>query len=189
MISVGGLDDQRTAGWQRRLPAVDAIQLLLDAVRLPLDRTVIRRLRWRAVEIAQDPRTLREVLRQMVETQASDMSMGVSCAACGVEWSTRGLKGLFAMPSKLADRAHPAELAVPLRWLGRAVVVAVALWLIMDGLRRSPDERPAPAELFGQQTSRFHALNLNVNHDFEHYGNLVTYMRIKGIVPPSSEGK
>jgi hypothetical protein len=24
-------------------------------------------------------------------------------------------------------------------------------------------------------------------HDFEHYGNLVTYMRIKGIVPPSSE--
>ena len=29
------------------------------------------------------------------------------------------------------------ELAVPLRWLGRAVVVAVALWLIMDGLRES----------------------------------------------------
>ena len=27
------------------------------------------------------------------------------------------------------------ELAVPLRWLGRAVVVALALWLIMDGLR------------------------------------------------------
>ena len=27
------------------------------------------------------------------------------------------------------------ELAVPLRWLGRGVVVAIALWLIMDGLR------------------------------------------------------
>jgi uncharacterized damage-inducible protein DinB len=30
-------------------------------------------------------------------------------------------------------------------------------------------------------------LNYNVAHDFEHYGNLVTYLRIKGLVPPSSE--
>ena len=45
----------------------------------------------------------------------------------------------------------------------------------------------APAELFGQQTSRFHALNLNVSHDFEHYGNLVTYVRMRNRVPPSSQ--
>jgi uncharacterized damage-inducible protein DinB len=32
-------------------------------------------------------------------------------------------------------------------------------------------------------------LQFNTAHDFEHYGNLVTYMRIKGIVPPSSEGR
>ncbi len=30
-------------------------------------------------------------------------------------------------------------------------------------------------------------LNFNVAHDNEHYGNLVTYLRIKGIIPPSSE--
>jgi uncharacterized damage-inducible protein DinB len=30
-------------------------------------------------------------------------------------------------------------------------------------------------------------LNFNNAHDFEHYGNLITYMRIKGLVPPSSE--
>jgi uncharacterized damage-inducible protein DinB len=30
-------------------------------------------------------------------------------------------------------------------------------------------------------------LNFNVAHDFEHYGNLITYLRIKGFVPPSSE--
>jgi len=30
-------------------------------------------------------------------------------------------------------------------------------------------------------------LNYNVAHDFEHYGNIVTYLRIKGLVPPSSE--
>jgi uncharacterized damage-inducible protein DinB len=45
----------------------------------------------------------------------------------------------------------------------------------------------AAAELFGQQTTRFHALNLNVSHDFEHYGNLVTYVRMRGRVPPSSQ--
>jgi uncharacterized damage-inducible protein DinB len=31
-------------------------------------------------------------------------------------------------------------------------------------------------------------LSFNVSHSFEHYGNLVTYMRINKIVPPSSEG-
>lgn len=30
-------------------------------------------------------------------------------------------------------------------------------------------------------------LNFNAAHDFEHYGNLITYLRIKGLVPPSSE--
>jgi uncharacterized damage-inducible protein DinB len=30
-------------------------------------------------------------------------------------------------------------------------------------------------------------LSFNTTHGFEHYGNLVVYMRIKGIVPPSSE--
>ncbi len=45
----------------------------------------------------------------------------------------------------------------------------------------------APADLFGQATTRFHALNLNVSHDFEHYGNMVTYVRMRGRVPPSSQ--
>ena len=30
-------------------------------------------------------------------------------------------------------------------------------------------------------------LYFNIAHDNEHYGNLVTYLRIKGLVPPSSE--
>jgi uncharacterized protein len=41
-----------------------------------------------------------------VETQASDMSMGVACEACRVEWSTRGLKGVFAEPMQLARPSH-----------------------------------------------------------------------------------
>ncbi|HEX3684524.1 MAG TPA: DinB family protein [Bryobacteraceae bacterium] len=30
-------------------------------------------------------------------------------------------------------------------------------------------------------------LSLNTAHIYEHYGNMVTYMRLKGLVPPSSE--
>jgi uncharacterized damage-inducible protein DinB len=36
--------------------------------------------------------------------------------------------------------------------------------------------------------TRLGALAYNNAHDFEHYGNIVTYMRIKGLVPPSSAG-
>jgi len=32
----------------------------------------------------------------------------------------------------------------------------------------------------------FRDLLMNVTHDSEHYGNIVTYLRLKGIVPPSS---
>ena len=34
---------------------------------------------------------------------------------------------------------------------------------------------------------RISRLIINFGHNNEHYGNLVTYMRIKSIVPPSSE--
>jgi uncharacterized damage-inducible protein DinB len=42
-------------------------------------------------------------------------------------------------------------------------------------------------KLFGNDAPRLSALTVNNMHNLEHYGNLVTYMRIKGIVPPSSE--
>lgn len=45
----------------------------------------------------------------------------------------------------------------------------------------------AMTKLFGGERTRFSALALNTTHDGEHYGNIVTYMRIKGMVPPSSQ--
>jgi uncharacterized damage-inducible protein DinB len=42
-------------------------------------------------------------------------------------------------------------------------------------------------KFFGNEVPKFAALNINISHNMEHYGNLVTYMRIKGIVPPTSE--
>lgn len=37
--------------------------------------------------------------------------------------------------------------------------------------------------------TRLGVLAFNSAHDFEHYGNIVTYMRLKGMVPPSSAGR
>ena len=41
-------------------------------------------------------------------------------------------------------------------------------------------------KLFGQERTRLYALTLNATHNAEHYGNIVTYLRLNGIVPPSS---
>ena len=38
----------------------------------------------------------------------------------------------------------------------------------------------------GQQFARSAILAFNSTHNYEHYGNLVTYMRINDIVPPTS---
>jgi uncharacterized damage-inducible protein DinB len=47
----------------------------------------------------------------------------------------------------------------------------------------------ANIKLFGQDVSKMFALSLNAAHVGEHYGNIVTYMRMKGMVPPSSQGQ
>jgi len=42
---------------------------------------------------------------------------------------------------------------------------------------------------FGRPMTRIGIMDFNTAHTMEHYGNLVTYMRLKGIVPPSSEAQ
>jgi uncharacterized damage-inducible protein DinB len=41
----------------------------------------------------------------------------------------------------------------------------------------------------GAKITRLGMLDFNISHTMEHYGNLVTYMRIEGLVPPSSESR
>ena len=45
----------------------------------------------------------------------------------------------------------------------------------------------AKVTLFGTTVSKLSWLINNVGHDMEHYGNLVTYFRMKGMTPPSSQ--
>jgi uncharacterized damage-inducible protein DinB len=44
-------------------------------------------------------------------------------------------------------------------------------------------------ELFGMKMARLAWLSFAVSHDFEHYGNIVTYLRLNKMVPPSSQGR
>jgi uncharacterized damage-inducible protein DinB len=44
-------------------------------------------------------------------------------------------------------------------------------------------------KFFGGDRTRLGVLNFNSAHTMEHYGNMVTYMRIRGLVPPSSEAR
>lgn len=47
----------------------------------------------------------------------------------------------------------------------------------------------ADITLFGMKMTKLGALIFNSSHDFEHYGNMVTYFRLKGMTPPSSQGQ
>jgi hypothetical protein len=49
-------------------------------------------------------------------------------------------------------------------------------------------EAMSEVEFFGQTGTKLWVLTFNVAHLWEHYGNVVTYMRENGMVPPSSQG-
>ena len=57
------------------------------------------------------PNLIKLFARIGVTAQASDMSFGVRCRSCGIEYSSRGLAGLFATPSLLMNPAHYRLLA------------------------------------------------------------------------------
>lgn len=58
---------------------------------------------------------------------------------------------------------------------------------LYDGMTDA--EGAKTVKMFGHDTSKLGVLNFNIAHDNEMYGQMVAYMRIKGQVPPSSEGR
>jgi uncharacterized damage-inducible protein DinB len=51
----------------------------------------------------------------------------------------------------------------------------------------TPAQLADKVDFFGMEQTKLSMLGFAALHNFEHYGNLVTYMRLKNIVPPSSE--
>jgi len=84
----------------------------------------------------------------------------------------------------------PAEDDIEKNVKGKAALVA-ALKKSNDYCERAYAQTDAALTptltLFGQQMNRMSVLALNAVHNGEHYGQMVTYLRIKGMVPPSSQ--
>jgi len=51
---------------------------------------------------------------------------------------------------------------------------------------QADDKLKPMVDIFGSQHPRLYALLSNAAHNGEHYGNIVTYMRLNKLVPPSS---
>ena len=92
------------------------------------------------------------------------------------------------MPAEASERSPLAFLrgmltSAPGRW-------QEALQASNDNCRRAYAQGDADAagkvDVFGQKQSRLYVLMINATHDNEHYGNIVTYLRMNGMVPPSS---
>lgn len=49
------------------------------------------------------------------------------------------------------------------------------------------DEEAALPAYEGDKRSRLYVLLVNAMHDSEHYGNIVTYLRLNNLIPPSSQ--
>jgi uncharacterized damage-inducible protein DinB len=58
---------------------------------------------------------------------------------------------------------------------------------VYDGM--TDEDGKAMVKFFGGERTKLGVLAFNNAHNMEHYGNMVTYMRLKGQVPPSSEGR
>ena len=58
-----------------------------------------------------------------------------------------------------------------------------------DAMKLAPPSDSISAALLGTSRTRFYVLAVNAWHDNEHYGNIVTCMRLRGMVPPSSQPK
>ncbi len=89
----------------------------------------------------------------------------------------------------LGDK-QPAEDAIEKSAKTKAALVAAlnASTAYCAKAHQIPASRAGDAvEMFGEKSTKIGALALNAVHDGEHYGNIVTYMRMKGLVPPSSK--
>ena len=97
----------------------------------------------------------------------------VICAAAKGEKTPHAEDAFEKLPTKAA--------------IGKALNESLAY---CDAVFAAADDRKLAETIdmpFGMgKAARSRALVMNIGHLNEHYGNLVTYMRMKGIVPPSS---
>ena len=149
-------------------PFTDAVKAQLAQIKAPITRT--------AEKVGEDlyafkPTPEVRSLGQLIG-HIADGNNGICGAASGMKPAVTGIEKSMttkaAMQKSLADSFAFCEQAIA----------------SMD------DKKGAEIiKAMGGMQPRLMVLAFNNSHLNEHYGNLVTYMRLKGIVPPSSEPK
>lgn len=93
-----------------------------------------------------------------------------------------GICGLAKGEPKRGDagsKTSKAELIAALKASNDSCDAVYATMTDADGV--------AMVKVFGKERPKLGVLNMNVAHDDEMYGTMAVYLRLKGIVPPSTE--
>ena len=149
-------------------PFSDAVKAQLAQIKTPITRTAEKVGEdLYAFKPTPDVRSLGQLIGHIADGNYGicGMASGMKPTASGIEKSTTTKA---ALQQALADSFAFCEQAIA-----------------------GMDEKKAAEAIkaFGSMQPRLMVLAFNNSHLNEHYGNLVTYMRLKGIVPPSSEPK
>jgi uncharacterized damage-inducible protein DinB len=109
-------------------------------------------------------RTFGEIVRHVAETQYLFCSMAL---------------GQPNPAPKIASKASKTDLLAALE----------ASFIYCDQMydRLDEDTGQEMVAFMGSAAPRLGIMNTNIVHSTEHYGNLVTYMRLNGLIPPTSD--
>ena len=95
--------------------------------------------------------------------------------------------------SQVAGEANPSKGSIEKTKTSKADLVAALKDAVaycnkaFDGMTDAKGSEMVQFRMF--HMAKLTLLSLNTAHTDEHYGNMVTYLRIKGIVPPTSENQ
>ena len=94
----------------------------------------------------------------------------------------------FCGPVKKVANPNKADLEKTATTKAALVAALKEAFAFCDPLYDMADSGLTEMVKMGQrEAAAGYGLTFNVAHNFEHYGNIVTYMRLKGLVPPSSD--
>ena len=165
-VALAALVLSPAAAFAQANPFTDAVKAQLAQIKTPIIRTADKVGEdLYAFKPTPEVRSLGQLIGHIADGNYGicGMASGMKPAASGIEKSTTSKA---ALQKALADSFAFCEQALA-----------------------SMDEKKSGelVKAFGSMQPRLMVLAFNNSHLNEHYGNLVTYMRLKGIVPPSSE--